>query len=204
MSSEEKFIAVFGGAFDPFHNGHVAAITLLLTVPIIDRVLVVPSGDRPDKRKVSPAHDRFEMTRRGVEAAFANNPRVIVSAAQSRGEVGFSTIDLVTHVQRHFAMPAGVVIGSELLKDLPQWHRAEELRELARFLVLERPGVVKETAPVGWRVEFLPTFGAAAVEVSSSELRTRLARGDLCEGLLPEAVRDYCVMRGLYGEAARN
>jgi nicotinate-nucleotide adenylyltransferase len=198
MNPPEKCIAVFGGAFDPFHNGHVAAIKLLLTVPTIDRVLVVPSGDRPDKHGVSPAADRFEMTRRGVEAAFANNQRVVVSAVQSRGEVGFSTIDLVTYVQHNFGAQVGVVIGGELLKDLPMWHRAEELKQRASFLVLERPGVVAEIPPAEWRVEFLPTFGAEGVEVSSTELRKRLARGERCEGLLPEAVREYCASRGLY------
>jgi len=201
MSKAATCIAVFGGAFDPFHNGHVAAIKLLLTVPTIDRVLVVPSGDRPDKQGVSPAADRFEMTRRGIGAVFAHEPRVIVSDVQSRGEVGFSSIDLVTYVQKHFGKQAGVVIGSELLKELPMWHRAEELRQQAKFLVLERPGAIAATPPTGWHVEFLPTFGAEAVEVSSTELRKKLAQGERCEGLLPEVVRDYCIQRGLYREA---
>lgn len=198
MSKAATCIAVFGGAFDPFHNGHVAAIKLLLAVPTIDRVLVVPSGDRPDKQGVSLAADRFEMTRRGVGAAFAHNPRVVVSDVQSRGEVGFSTIDLVTYVQKHFGKQAGVVIGSELLKDLAMWHRSEELKQLAKFLVLERPGATAAGAPTGWQVEFLPTFGAEAVEVSSTELRKRLAQGEGCEGLLPEVVTDYCIERRLY------
>lgn len=198
MTGAAMCIAVFGGAFDPFHNGHIAAIKLLLSVPCIDRVLVMPSGDRPDKQGVSPAEDRFEMTRLGVGAAFAHNPRVVVSDVQSRGEVGFATIDLVTYVEDQFSMQAGVVIGGELLKDLPMWHRAEELKQRARFLVLERPGVAVQMPLKQWRVEFLPTFGAEAVEVSSTELRKRLARGDRCEGMLPKAVTDYCVSRGLY------
>jgi cytidyltransferase-like protein len=53
MISTAQQIAVFGGAFDPFHNGHVAAIKLLLSQPDISKVLVVPSGDRPDKHGVS-------------------------------------------------------------------------------------------------------------------------------------------------------
>jgi nicotinate-nucleotide adenylyltransferase len=198
MSVQAKCIAVFGGAFDPFHSGHVAAITLLLSVPHVERVVVVPSGDRPDKQGVSPAADRFEMTRRGVEAAFPGESRVLVTDVQSRGAVGFATIDLVTYIHDRFGMEAGVVIGHELLHDLPKWHRADELKQRARFLVLERPGAGAAAPIPGWRVEFLPPFGALSVEVSSTELRQRLARGERCEGLMPEVVREYCAHKGLY------
>lgn len=198
MNADGKLIAVFGGAFDPFHNGHIAAIKLLLSVPRIDRVLVVPSGDRPDKHGVSPAIDRFEMTRRGVEAELPQEPRVSVTDVQSRGAVGFATIDLVTYVRNQFGMEAGVVIGHELLKDLPTWHRAEELKQVAQFLVFERPGVGIEEPPPGWSVEFLSQFGDNGVQVSSTELRARLAAGERCEGLLPDVVRDYCTKKGLY------
>lgn len=198
MTSSPSCIALFGGAFDPFHNGHVAAITLLLSQPTISQVWVVPSGDRPDKTGMSPAIDRFEMTRRGVHAVFAGNPRVIVSDIQSRGSVGFATIDLIVYVQREQQTEVGVVIGHELIKDLPKWHRAEELRQAARFLVLNRPGVAIDEPPPGWRIEFLPPFGVDGVQISSTELRQRLAAGELCEGLLPEVVRSYCTEKRLY------
>jgi nicotinate-nucleotide adenylyltransferase len=198
MNAQAKCIAVFGGAFDPFHNGHVAAIKLLLSVPHVERILVVPSGERPDKKNVSPAVDRLEMTRRGVEAAFSGEPRVVVTDVQSRGAVGFATIDLVTYVRNQFGIEPGVVIGHELLRDLPKWHRAEELKRLATFLVFERPGMSSEPPPPGWNIEFLSQFGDSGVEVSSTELRARMASGDRCEGLIPDVVRDYCTSRGLY------
>jgi nicotinate-nucleotide adenylyltransferase len=193
MTSAARYTAIFGGAFDPFHNGHVAAIKLLLTLPSIERVLVVPSGDRPDKRGVSPALERFEATRRGVESVFGGDPRIVVSDLQSSGAVGFATIDLVLYAKKEFASDVAVVIGHELLGDLPKWHRADELKNIAKFLVLERPGVcagISAAAPPdGWRVEFLPPFGALGVEVSSTELRARLAAGDKCEGLIPATTK---------------
>ena len=70
MSAVRKRVAVFGGAFDPFHNGHVAAVRLLLSDLSISRVLIVPSGERPDKQGGSKATERLEMTKLGVQAAF--------------------------------------------------------------------------------------------------------------------------------------
>jgi nicotinate-nucleotide adenylyltransferase len=198
MISTAQQIAVFGGAFDPFHNGHVAAIKLLLSQPDISKVLVVPSGDRPDKHGVSRAAERYEMTYRGVQSAFGDDPRIEVSDIQSRGAVGFSTIDLVTYARQHYGMKVAVIIGRELLGDLPQWHRAEELRQQARFLVLERPGAKPGCVLSGWQVEFLPPFGESGFAISSTELRRRLASGDGCDGLMPPVVRDYCISRGLY------
>jgi nicotinate-nucleotide adenylyltransferase len=186
MNSADKCTAIFGGAFDPFHNGHVAAIKLLLSVPTIERILVVPSGDRPDKSGASPARDRFEQVQRGIKAVFRDNPRIIVSDVQSVGAIGFATIDLVLYAQKEFGGEVAVVIGHDLLKDLPNWHRSQELKEIAHFLVFERPGVAAQKALKGWRVTFLPPFGELAVDLSSTELRARLALGDKCEGLMPD------------------
>jgi nicotinate-nucleotide adenylyltransferase len=198
MIALQKRVAVFGGAFDPFHNGHGAAIRLLLSTPGISYVLVVPSGERPDKRGVSRAAERLEMTKLGVQAVFGNDPRVVVSDVQSTGAVGFATIDLVTYLRRTCSEQIAVVVGHELLKDLAVWHRADELQRMAHFLVLARPGEAQSAPPPGWQVEFLPPFDGQGVNISSTTLRAHLAAGDPCEGLLPDVVRDYCRSRKLY------
>jgi nicotinate-nucleotide adenylyltransferase len=201
MSAVRKRVAVFGGAFDPFHNGHVAAVRLLLSDLSISRVLIVPSGERPDKQGGSKATERLEMTKLGVQAAFGGDPRVLVSDVQSTGAVGFATIDLITYLQGTCSEQIEVVIGHELLKDLGVWHRAEELKFMAHFLVLTRPGEVTRVPPPGWHVTFLPPFGQQGVDISSTVLRARLASGDPCKGLLPDVVRDYCTSRQLYQKA---
>jgi nicotinate-nucleotide adenylyltransferase len=198
MSTAIKRVAVFGGAFDPFHNGHVAAVRLLLSDPSISQVIIVPSGERPDKQGVSKATERLEMTRLGVQAVFGGDPRVAVSDVQSTGAVGFATIDLITYLRGTSSDQIEVVIGHELLKDLGVWNRADELKVMAHFLVLTRPGEVTSEPPPGWHVTFLPPFGAQGVDISSTALRARLASGDICQGLLPDVVRDYCRSRMLY------
>lgn len=198
ISSCVERVAVLGGAFDPFHNGHIAAIQHLLRSGKIDTVLVVPSGDRPDKPGVSPALDRLEMTRRGVGAVFAGDPRVDVSDIQVSGRVGYGTIDLVRYFEALPAKEPYFVIGQELLNDLAAWKESEELRKRARFLVIQRPGVDGARAAPGWSVDYLDPFGASGVEISSTELRERMRVGDPCEDLMPRAVLTYCRERKLY------
>jgi nicotinate-nucleotide adenylyltransferase len=191
-------VALFGGAFDPFHRGHSAAIQHLLERDKVDRVVVIPSGDRPDKPGVLPAAERLAMTRIGVAASFANDPRIEVSDLQVTGKVGYATIDLVTYYAQDPSIEPLVVIGQELLADLPGWVRAEELREQATFLVLQRPGTQAGETPPGWRCVVSQPFNDSGVFISSTELRERLSRGERCEAVLSQDVYDYCSARQLY------
>lgn len=197
LSCVEK-VAVLGGAFDPFHNGHIAAIRHLLRSGKIDTVLVVPSGDRPDKPTVSSALDRLEMARRGVRAEFAGDPRVEVSDIQVSGQVGYGTIDLVRYFETLSSKEPYFVIGQELLQDLPAWKESAELQKRARFLVLRRPGADGAEEARGWNVTYLEPFGTCGVELSSTELRERLRAGSACDESMPKAVLAYCLERKLY------
>jgi nicotinate-nucleotide adenylyltransferase len=192
-------IALFGGAFDPFHNGHVAAITHLLRDSRITKVVVVPSGDRPDKKDVSAACHRVAMAQSGIAEVFGDNPRVIVSDLQAGGAVGYATIDLVMHFESETSTPVAVVIGQELVVDLPHWKDAEKLRHKAQFLVLQRPGMEGMVVLPGWKLEVASPFGSSGVVVSSTELRQRLAAGLTCSDLLPARVLHYCKKHKLYG-----
>ncbi len=198
ISSCVEKVAVLGGAFDPFHYGHVAAIRHLLRSGKIDTVLVVPSGDRPDKPQVSSALDRLEMTKKGVHAEFAGDPRVEVSDIQVSGQAGYGTIDLVRYFETLPSKEPYFVIGQELLHDLPAWKESAELQKKARFLVLRRPGAGDTEEAHGWNVTYLDPFGACGVELSSTELRERLRAGNACDESMPKAVLAYCRERKLY------
>ena len=209
ISSKSERIVIFGGAFDPFHNGHVAVIRQLLKLSNIGLIVVVPSGTRPDKLNTSSAQARLEISRLGVEEIFKDEPRVKVSDLQVNGAVGFSSIDLLRHFKALYPeAPISIVIGSELIKDLPNWHKADELKQEASFIVVSRPGEYKEKLKsisanfLGWNLEPLPDMGTLGVKVSSTELRARLAKGDLCRDLLPESVARYCLVNKLYRVSA--
>ena len=193
-------VVIFGGAFDPFHNGHVAVIKLLLRLANIKQVVVVPSGARPDKLALSGAVDRLNICKLGVAANFSESTKVSASDAQVSGVAGFSSIDLARYFKVVYPESEIVfVIGSELIKDLPNWYKASELKDEVSFIVVKRPGDETESKlDSDWRLEWLPELGDLAVDVSSTELRSRLASGDPCAGLLPAEVARYCLERGVY------
>jgi len=193
-------VVIFGGAFDPFHNGHVAVIKLLLRLANIKQVVVVPSGERPDKLALSAAVDRLNICKLGVAANFNESAKVSVIDAQVSGVAQFSSIDLARYFKVVYPDSEIVcVIGSELIKDLSNWYKAAELKDEVSFIVVKRPGDKTESKlDSDWRLEWLPELGDLAIDVSSTELRRRLASGDPCAGLLPAEVARYCLERGVY------
>lgn len=193
-----KITALYGGAFDPFHNGHLATIALLLNSSAVHEVAVIPSGDRPDKSSSASAIHRLAMARLAVEESFAGDPRVSVSDLHVTGKVGYGTVDLVDHYCKVESGEVVVVVGQELLRDLPQWKEAARLRSTAKFLVIRRPGVISEAIPEGWDFSVLSPSYEDGVVVSSSSLRALLRKGSSCAGLMPSCVIRYCARHGLY------
>jgi len=192
-------LAVYGGAFDPIHNGHLATVAQLLASGQVDNVVVVPSGDRPDKRIGVSAADRLLMTDRAIAEAFPNDARVAVSDVHTLGTVGYGTIDLVDYFKSLPLTDPYVVIGRELLPDLSQWKESSRLCATAQFIIIDRPGVSPGGLPVGLRASMLRTSYQAGVLVSSSTIRTLLSQGLSCAGLMPQSVIALCKSRGFYG-----
>jgi nicotinate-nucleotide adenylyltransferase len=193
-----KIIALYGGAFDPFHNGHLATVALLLNSGLAHEVVVVPSGDRPDKSSRASGAQRLAMVRLGIQDSFAGDARVSVSDLHVSGQVGYGTIDVVDHYKQVHARDVVVVVGQELIEDLSQWKESGRLKSAARFLVTPRPGYPHPVMPEGWDIEVLTPSYEDAVLVSSSSLRSLLREGMSCAGLMPSPVVRYCLENGLY------
>lgn len=203
MSAQAKRVALFGGAFDPLHNGHLATISLLLSSALVDQVVVVPCGDRPDKPGVSAAGHRLAMAKLGVASRFSDDQRVTVSDAQASGKAGYATVDLLSYFKK--TVPEAelfVIIGAELVPELHTWREPERLKKEAHLLVVRRPGAPEAAIPAGWKVTSLLEPYSAEVQISSTELRKRLAAREALHGLVPDAVVEYCARHRLYGPAS--
>lgn len=198
MQGNKKRLAIYGGAFDPIHNGHVVTIAQLLASGQVDSVVVVPSGDRPDKSISVSASDRLAMTRIAIEEAFPDDPRVSVSDLHATGAVGYGTIDLVDFFLKQTNTAPCVVIGQELLKDLPAWKEIDRLRRVTSFLIIRRPGAVALGLPQDMSASWITSPYEAGVLVSSTTLRAMLAQGLPCSGLLSPSVVGFCRSKGLY------
>ena len=199
MDAKTNRLAIYGGAFDPIHNGHLVTIAQLLASGQVDSVVVVPSGDRPDKNITVCAADRLAMTQLAIEEAFPNDLRVSVSDIHATGKVGYGTIDLVEHFLKQADTSPWVVIGQELLGDLAAWKEISRLKSLTSFLVIRRPGTVSPELPQDVTASWLSAPYEGGVLVSSTAIRAMLAQGLSCSGLLPPSVIAFCRSHGLYG-----
>ncbi len=184
-------IALFGGSFDPPHLAHQLACLLLLEGEGFERVWMLPTYRHAFGKQLGPFEDRVEM------CALAARPfggRVVVCEVERAlfAERPNRTFDTLEHLQAHAPDDAfTIVVGSDLLPELPQWWNFEALRARAPFLVLRRPGHPRE-AP-GFRFAHLEL-----PDLSSSAIRRRAAQGLPLEGLVASAVADHIRARGLY------
>ena len=194
MSGPRPRIGLFGGTFDPIHQGHVEVADAVRTVLDLDRMLVVVANHPWQKqdRPVTPAEDRFAM----VVAALADHPGLEPSRLElDRGGPSY-TIDTVRHLlDDEPGAELFVVVGADVVAALDTWHEHEQLRERVTLAVVDRPGVDQVRPPAGWRSV---RVAVSPVDVSSTELRTILESGGSVAGLVPEAVIRCMSERGLY------
>src|SRR4051812_41756495 len=116
-------IAVFGGAFDPPHVGHLSIVSALINSALSSEVWFVPTGDIRDKPACAPSAQRTKMLQIFIEENFKSDAAVRLNLCQMEGSSpGSYTIDLMRHLRGlHPDHEFSFVIGSDLLKDLPRW-----------------------------------------------------------------------------------
>jgi nicotinate-nucleotide adenylyltransferase len=182
-------IALYGGTFDPIHHGHLILAREARELLSLDRIIFVPAARSPFKpgTQFAAAETRLAM----IQAAIAAEEGLEVDDTEiSRGGTSY-TIDTVVQMRGRF--PAADLfwfIGQDHVRELPKWHRYEELRTLVQFVVFTRHG----GAP--------PTDGypliTRHVDISATDIRTRVARGLSIRYLVPEAVRSLILQHRLY------
>src|SRR5262245_28671318 len=186
-------LGVLGGTFDPVHVAHlVVAVDTRATLGL-DRVLLVVAGDPWQKRGsvVASAADRLLL----AELAVAEVDGVEVSAIEVERGVASVTADTLEDL----AAPGRelyLILGADAVANMGTWRRLAETRDLATIVVVERLGDVHASPPGdGWSVE---RVSVPRLDVSSTELRRRLAAGLPVDGLVPSAVVRAIRERGIY------
>jgi nicotinate-nucleotide adenylyltransferase len=186
-------VGVLGGTFDPVHVAHIVAGVDTRAALGLHRVLMVVAGDPWQKRGdvVAPAADRLAL----VSAAVEEVDGVEASDIEiKRGEpsVTYDTLVELDSPERELFL----VLGADAVRNMPTWRKLEETRDLATLVIVERAGDAHAEAPSpDWRVERVTI---PHLDISSSDLRTRLASGRPIDGLVPPAVVRAIAARGLY------
>ena len=190
----EGGIGILGGTFDPPHVGHLVTAVNVRGALGLEEVRLVVANEPWQKAHlpVSPAADRLAM----VEAAVAGVEGVSASAVEiERGGTSYTADTLAELGRRHPEVPLHVVLGSDAAAQLDTWERAEEVRTSASIFVVLRPGAEEAALPPGWTARQVEV---PRLEVSSTDLRARVADGRPLDWLVPAPVVALIRERGLY------
>jgi nicotinate-nucleotide adenylyltransferase len=196
-------VGILGGTFDPPHIGHLWLATLAADRLDLGHVLLMPAARPPHKRResVSNAADRVTMTR----LAISGDPRLDLSLVEMERPGPSYTVDSLVQLRAHLGNDVGLVLimAADSFAEIETWREPDRLLELAEWAVGPRPGT-----PLPDRRALRERFGAAAarihlldgpsLDVSSSDLRARVAAGRPIRYLVPRAVEELITARGLY------
>lgn len=185
-------LGILGGTFDPVHVGHLVAAVEARHQLALDRVLLVVAADPWQKRGhvVARARDRYDM----VAAAVDGVAGIEACAIELEREGPTYTIDTVERL-RDGARSLYLVVGADLVAGLPTWHRVDELRRAVTLAVVGREGEAVASVP-GWDT---CTVTMPRLDVSSTDLRDRIARGAPFDYLVPTPAARILRARALYG-----
>jgi len=200
-------IGVFGGTFNPIHYGHLRVADAVRRTLDLDEVRMVPAGRPPHKlgdESVAPAADRLAMTRLACEEF----PGLVASDVEIARAGPSFTVETLAAIRRDVGPDARLflLVGADTWPELPTWHRAAELAELADVVVVNRPGRPIETTEALERVfgaERARRIVASAVHVrpqaeSATEIRDRIAAGLPVDGWTPRSVVRYIGEKNLF------
>ena len=204
-------ILLYGGTFDPPHNGHLNNLRAAAHRVQPDRIVVMPAGVPPHKHaSATPGELRVEMCRCFEALTQGDDPAAkeltvssweVEQAAAGKRNYTVATLEMLA---RQFPeAQLYLAVGSDMLLTFDEWHRWEDILHLAHLVVVSRnigddPALhakARQLDPSGGRILFAPV---EALPMASSAIRKRLASGEPCEAELPELVRAVIAREGLY------
>jgi nicotinate-nucleotide adenylyltransferase len=196
-------LGIAGGTFDPIHLGHLAAARAAHAALALDRVRFIPSA-RPPHRPDSPGasgYHRLEM----VRLAVAKTPGWEVSELELAREGPSYTYDTLTTIGGEGLSPLQIffITGADAFAEVATWYRYPEIFNLANFVVIARPGTalgsLRARLPEDTARDNVILLEADTPDISATDIRSRIARGESINGLVPPAVAAYIQKNSLYG-----
>jgi nicotinate-nucleotide adenylyltransferase len=187
-------MGLYGGCFNPVHQGHLAAARGAMRALELDRVLFIPSGKPPLKGDGGLVHGSHRLAM--LDAALAEESAMDASAIEIERQGPSFTVDTVTDLRTN--NPAGTelffLLGDDCIERLPRWKGIDRLHAMLRFAVL--PRMAGQARPEDQRLIWLDLPQAA---VSSTQIRAMLASGERPPAkLVPAAVMHYVAQHRLY------
>lgn len=196
-------IAMFGGSFNPVHNGHTGLVERMVREFSLDKVYVIPTFHTPLKdnsHMITPVH-RLNMCR----LAFGFMDKVVVSDLEIARQGRSYTVDTLSTLKEiHPDDDLYLIMGADSFMQLPMWHKADEIFDTATILTVSR-GEVEYNTLLKQKEEYSLRYGANAqilkepiALVSSTEVRQAVSMGRDLSGMLHPEVSGYIYKNRLY------
>jgi nicotinate-nucleotide adenylyltransferase len=194
-------IGILGGTFDPVHIGHLIMADEAIAQLSLAEVLFVPAGDpwrKSDERRITPAEHRLAM----LQIAVAGDDRFGISDIEVRREGPSYTADtLAALAAERLDDELVFLLGADAFADLPHWHEPHRIVGHAMLAVAPRATADLRdllARVTGISLDRVLKFEMPRVDVSSTDVRERIARGRPVRYLLPPGVASYIDEHGLY------
>lgn len=195
-------IGIYGGSFNPPHNGHVMLANKLQQELSLDRIIIIPSNISPQKDNnghIDPLH-RLQMCRLAFDA-----PCFTVSDCEiNRGGKSY-TVDTLAFLRTCYPdADFTLFMGSDMLLSFHTWYRWRDILNECEVCAVSRqqedsPEEMRRYVAEELQSDRVTVFDCPPFAVSSSEIREKLGRGEDCKALLPETVFTYIKEHQLYG-----
>jgi nicotinate-nucleotide adenylyltransferase len=195
-------LGILGGTFDPIHHGHLVAAEEARYQLALDQILLVPTGEPPHKPSapISAASHRMQM----IEVAIAGRDHLVLSRVDVDRPGPCYTVETLDLLRGEWGPEPTFyfVEGADSLADILTWYQPQRLIELAELAVVERPGAYLDLAAIEERLpgirKRIHWVRMPLLEISSSDLRARVAAGRPISYLVPPAVEAYILEHNLY------
>jgi len=192
IGMKTKKTLLFGGTFDPVHEGHMHIIRQAELYTDYERLIIMPARLSNFKQHSNPAsaEDRLAMLHLALSDYKPLRMEILISTLEVEREGVSYTYDTVKDVLSLYPVEGrlGFLMGDDLLKDLDKWYKAEELRKLLAFVCFTRSGSAEYDYP-GYDIRMIE---APSLDASSTDVRNGRFEH------LSKGVRDYVVSHGLY------
>lgn len=211
-------IGIYGGTFDPIHNGHLRSAIELVDILGLSEMRMIPCGLPPHRdRPTLEKHQRFEL----VKIAVRDEPRFVVDDQEIQRSGSSYTVDTLTTIRNQIGdTPLCLIIGMDAFLEFDTWHQWQEIPKLAHIVVMHRPNYdvnmssfcsrqlinsmvqQRQTNDIDSLLEQnagkLLTQSVTQLEISSSQIRSLIAAGKSIRYLVPEQVRELIEENGYY------
>lgn len=197
-----KKIGVYGGTFNPIHNGHLNMVKQMAIMVGLDNILIIPTNIPPHKEEsaIAESRHRYEMCR----LACGENHLFEICDLELKREGRSYTVDTLNEISSTYInSKLYFMMGSDSFLSVSRWLGFEEIIKLAALCTAPRN--IKEIPQLVKMEQLLRSRGANTIicdisimPISSTEIRSRISRGLSVEEMVPKKVIDYIDKNGLY------